>query len=105
MESAAAAAAQLLLCQAWWFCQVPPAVLLPLPMLPPLWPQLLTASAPAAPLKPLTAVEHALAQQEVSHPLADDDVYLLRQLNGLNGALDHLNNMVKLQHKQVEVES
>jgi hypothetical protein len=35
-------------------------------------------------------VQHALPQQEVAHPLGDDDVYLLRDVHRLDGALDHL---------------
>mmetsp|Transcript_15156 Transcript_15156/g.32897 ORF Transcript_15156/g.32897 Transcript_15156/m.32897 type:complete len:380 (-) Transcript_15156:498-1637(-) len=42
------------------------------------------------------AVQHALPQQEVAHPFRDDDVHLLWEIDGLNGALDHLNHSREL---------
>jgi hypothetical protein len=42
-------------------------------------------------------VQHGLTQQEVAHPLRDDDVDLLRQLNRLDGALDDLDHVGELQ--------
>ena len=41
-------------------------------------------------------VQHGLVQEEIAHPLADDDVELLqRQLNLLKLALDERNDYVK----------
>ena len=41
-------------------------------------------------------VEHGLAEEEVTHPLADDDVDLFGDLNALDGALDDLNHVRQL---------
>eukprot|EP00955_Chlamydomonas_euryale_P098030 365122-Chlamydomonas_euryale.AAC.29 len=41
-------------------------------------------------------IEHRLAQQEVAHPLGDDHVDLLGQLNALDRALDNLDHIVQL---------
>mmetsp|Transcript_12154 Transcript_12154/g.38494 ORF Transcript_12154/g.38494 Transcript_12154/m.38494 type:complete len:455 (+) Transcript_12154:67-1431(+) len=41
-------------------------------------------------------VQHALAQEEVAHPLRHDNVHLLGELNGLHGALEDLHDVVQL---------
>lgn len=47
-------------------------------------------------------VEHALAQQEVAHPLRNDDVHLLGQLHGLYSPLDHLHHPTQLRNQTQE---